>query len=319
MFGRSDSAGGKLIASAERDARAADWVARRDRGELTTEEHSAWQAWIAEDPRQHGAYLRAEAAWARLAQTAPGQAVVFNRRRLLYAGGAAAAAVPLALGARMALNGGAERAYASATGEILELVLAPGVAVKLDAQSRLRVRSDARRTRIALDGGRVWLDVASSAAPVVLKAASVELTSQAVSLGAAREADRLSLLVASGGARARADRDLAIEPLTKVSFSAGRYLDAQPVAQEAIDQARAWTEGRLIFDGETVAEAADAFNRYNRLQIKVVGPVIARRRVVGYFRLDDPQAFCAAVVASFGAQVIARPGALVLQDVRTNA
>lgn len=41
------------------DEKAADWIARLDRGPLTAEETRALEAWLAGDPRRRGALLRA--------------------------------------------------------------------------------------------------------------------------------------------------------------------------------------------------------------------------------------------------------------------
>ena len=41
------------------DEKAADWIARLDRGPLTEEEAQALESWLAGDPRRRGALLRA--------------------------------------------------------------------------------------------------------------------------------------------------------------------------------------------------------------------------------------------------------------------
>jgi transmembrane sensor len=315
MSDHSDKGDPASSAADHRDAEAAGWITRLDQGPLSAQDQARFQAWLAEDVRQHGAYVRATAAWTRLNQSAPAELSRFSRRRSLFAiGGAVAAALPLYYGARMALEIAGERTYESATGEIINLALAPGVAVKLDAQSRLRARLDGARVRIVLDAGRAWFDVAST--PLLLKAAHVEVQGGVASFGAVRSAERLSLLVARGNLiiKAAADREFVAAPMTKVSFAGGRYVDSVPVDQGAIDQANAWTAGRLIFDGETVAEAAAAFNRYNRVKIKVVGQMVAQRHVVGYFRLNNPKIFCLAAANAFGARVTVREDVLILDD-----
>lgn len=56
-------------------------------------------------------------------------------------------------------------------------------------------------------------------------------------------------------------------------------------------QALAWAEGRLVFHGQSIAEAVREFNRYNRLQLRVQDAALAARPVSGVFNADDPEAF----------------------------
>jgi transmembrane sensor len=49
------------LSSAEVYDQAAYWVAKRDAGPLTPEEQAALEAWLALDPRHHGAFVQAVA------------------------------------------------------------------------------------------------------------------------------------------------------------------------------------------------------------------------------------------------------------------
>ncbi|MEJ1960796.1 MAG: hypothetical protein WDO56_04325 [Gammaproteobacteria bacterium] len=52
----------------------------------------------------------------------------------------------------------------------------------------------------------------------------------------------------------------------------------------------AWSERRLVFKQESLAEIVTQFNRYNRSpRFTVVGTSIAERRYSGAFNADDPQ------------------------------
>ncbi|MNC99026.1 hypothetical protein D3C83_171720 [compost metagenome] len=56
-------------------------------------------------------------------------------------------------------------------------------------------------------------------------------------------------------------------------------------------------------DGETLAEAAAEFNRYNDRQIVIDDPALGQERLVGYFRATDPESFARAAANTLGAQV----------------
>ena len=93
----------------EIDNLAAHWATRRDLGTLSPEEEAEFQNWLAADNRHLGAYGRAEAVLFRLERlngtsldAAPSQnshPSSWNRRRLIWAG-SAAASVAAAIGDR---------------------------------------------------------------------------------------------------------------------------------------------------------------------------------------------------------------------------
>jgi ferric-dicitrate binding protein FerR (iron transport regulator) len=59
----------------------------------------------------------------------------------------------------------------------------------------------------------------------------------------------------------------------------------------------------LQFTDETIAQAANAFNRYNARKIVIDDPAIADRRVGGKFLATDPESFVAALRIMMGIQV----------------
>jgi len=65
--------------------------------------------------------------------------------------------------------------------------------------------------------------------------------------------------------------------------------DATPVQKVDSGRALAWSEGQLIFDSTPLSDVADEFNRYNRMQLHINSPELARRTVSGVFRASDPE------------------------------
>jgi transmembrane sensor len=63
-----------------------------------------------------------------------------------------------------------------------------------------------------------------------------------------------------------------------------------------------WRSGMLVFNQQTLAEAAEQFNRYNARQIMVEGP--ARRiRIGGSFKADNVDVFVLLLHRGFGLSV----------------
>jgi len=80
--------------------------------------------------------------------------------------------------------------------------------------------------------------------------------------------------------------------------------DATPVQKVDAGRALAWAQGRLVFDSTPLSEVADEFNRYNRVQLRIGSPELARRTISGVFQASDPQTLIDFIGA--GAHVIVR-------------
>ncbi|HEY2401010.1 MAG TPA: FecR domain-containing protein, partial [Steroidobacteraceae bacterium] len=72
------------------------------------------------------------------------------------------------------------------------------------------------------------------------------------------------------------------------------------VGLEELNRKLSWTAGLLSFQGETLAEVTDEFNRYNRKHLIVTDPSIANRRIGGAFQATDPESFVSALRKGFG-------------------
>jgi transmembrane sensor len=88
-----------------------------------------------------------------------------------------------------------------------------------------------------------------------------------------------------------------------VLLTAGQQLivqhsgSAEPV--RAVDTARAlaWSQGRLVFENDTLADVVSEFNRYNRTQIRITDEGLATRRVSGIFEATDAETLLAFIQA----------------------
>jgi transmembrane sensor len=69
----------------------------------------------------------------------------------------------------------------------------------------------------------------------------------------------------------------------------------------------AWRDGRVDFAGETLADAAADFNRYNTRQIVISDAALGRERFYGRFRVEDVDGFAEAVRQTLHATVATGP------------
>jgi hypothetical protein len=99
----------------------------------------------------------------------------------------------------------------------------------------------------------------------------------------------------------------------QLSIAAGRA-SVEKVSPQELERRLSWatvqqTDGWLVFRGETVRQAADAFNRYNERQLVVGDPEVARLRLGGKFRANDVDGFVATLEVTHGVRAVRAPSA----------
>jgi len=72
--------------------------------------------------------------------------------------------------------------------------------------------------------------------------------------------------------------------------------DAGPGTAEhnvRLDETTAWTRQQLVFNGRTLGDVADEFNRYNRERIVIDSTELRAEQITGVFKANDPASFLA--------------------------
>lgn len=304
----------------EIDDEACAWALRLDGRDLDLADDPELDAWLAADPRRRGAFLRAQAALSlldrgrALADTPPVLTRSPSRRGLLIAGaGGGAVAAGLAASALLSAE---VRRYATGLGEIRRVPLQDGSLIAINTRSDLEVALSSHLRRVKLDAGEAWFEVAKDAArPFVVQAGPVRIRAVGTAFSVRRQDEGCDVLVTEGVVEAwldgAADRPARLAAGFKSLIAAGR--DAITVqAPEDIERSLSWRTGSIALDGQSLAEAAEEFNRYNERRIVIDDPDLAKRRFVGLFRTNDPEGFSAAVAATIGARVTMKPGIISL-------
>jgi transmembrane sensor len=87
-------------------------------------------------------------------------------------------------------------------------------------------------------------------------------------------------------------------------------LETRWVAMAELERHLAWMNGNLFFQGETLSEAVEEFNRYNWRKLKVADPAISHLRLGGKFETTDVDAFVEALNTLYGirATTLGDPG-----------
>lgn len=310
------------MSAADIEKLAASWLARQDAAVLSVEEQAEFDAWIAEDDRHLGAYMRLRAVWARLdrlgALRPSGAEAVIRQSSVLRHWRSAAAA---AMVAAMLAGGGyygwkrpePSKTFDTAIGEVRRLNMEDGSVVEMNTNSELNVAYSDHSRDIWLAHGEGNFTVAKNKSrPFIVHAgdATVTAVGTAFSVDATRP-DQLRVAVSEGTVAVRRGKGepsyvTAMQVLTVPTGEQQKEETPQLVVAtaEQIDKHLAWRKGMLVFSGESLSEAAAQFNRYNQRQISVTPrAAAAAARVGGVFQTRDVEGFARATAASFGLTV----------------
>ena len=303
----------------EIDRQAGLWLARADRG-LSSDEEDELDAWLAADPRRVGAYgrMRAVALHAERSQalgpdvdldrlSPSAGAFGLSRRRLFAAGGGLAAALTgvAVVGVGWMARG---RTHATGLGEVRVEALSDGSLMTLNTASRVRVDFSDRQRTIHLLEGEALFDVAKDAArPFIVDAGDTVVRAVGTSFTVKRLGRQpVQVLVREGRVEVRKPaagaRPVSAAANTRVistTDSPSAPLAAVAVEPESLNSALAWRQGRIVFEGQTLLEAAQEFARYSDTRIVMDDPTLAAERVSGLYQANDPVGFAQAIAVAF--------------------
>ena len=305
---------------------AARWVARLDND---ASRRAEFETWVANDKRRYIAFVRAQAAFGMLdvlgpeaRDDAPDSKVrsalkgpLLTRRRMLV--GAAAAAVPLALGVGLGFLRRAG-AYETSFGEVKTVPLPDGSSMTMNTGSRVLASFHPRARHIEVATGEVSFDVVHDAGrPFVVKTDFARIQSTVTRFLVRAERTGSEVVVEQGSVDAWSERGserdaMRLGPGARLYATNASLVPLQPLNPDELERNLAWRNGHVVFDGETLADAVERLNAYNEKKIVLADRGLANERVVGYFKLKDPAAFATAVAAAFGAQAKATPDAILL-------
>jgi transmembrane sensor len=185
--------------------------------------------------------------------------------------------------------------------------LADGSSVTLNTDTDLRVHITAGSRDLALTRGEAIIKAAhDETRPVrLVVGATVIRTSGADFDVRKRASGQVDVLVSEGRVATETEAgwlSLNHPARERGIVSAGYMASIRPGDIEVsrldtgeLARRTAWLRDVLDFHGETLAQAAEDFNRYNTRKIIIDDPKIAARRVGGVFLDTDPDSFVAAL------------------------
>ena len=304
---------------------AALWVVRLSES-VDPREQAAFEAWRAQSVEHEIAYEREAAAWERLDRAAalrdPSFAVGGERLSALLtpprprrsarriAAIAATLLIAATAGGAVWFSLSPSQAYATAVGEHRLVRLSDGSTIELNTDTQVVVHYRHGARSVELVHGEALFHVVRDGRPFAVTTAAGRVETRAADVTVRVRDDRTEATVKDGTAIAVgpvAGESAALGADAEVVLSDG-VATVQAVSSDEIDRQLAWRQGAIALNGQTLAEAAAEFNRYNVRKITVADRATGTLRVGGYFRTADVDGFVAAVTRTFPVDAASQDG-----------
>ena len=288
------------------EAEAAAWHDRLGARSVTTQEIEDFFAWR-RTPANAEAYRRLEAFWAQTKNLAGDQDIAsavddaMSRRaerrsrlpRTSLGMVAVGAAFVLAFGGWSWWQG--RTTFGTSVGEQRIVQLADGSSVRLDTDSRIRVRFAEDQRFIELEAGQAMFDVAPDRErPFVVQAGQARVTAVGTVFDVRRDAAGASVTLVSGVVEVVSGRE---GRATRMSAGHRARLAPRETRIEAVDVAleTSWTDGSIVLRDTPLHEAVAEVNRYLTAKVELAPGRLQGVAVNGVFKTGDRDAFVSTV------------------------
>ncbi len=187
------------------------------------------------------------------------------------------------------------------------LALNDGTLVSVGPRTQLHNHFGERQRLLRLARGEALFEVTKDASrPFVVDAELAVVRATGTRFAVARRDFEVIVTVEEGSVLVSRNRARS----SAVALGAGQQAivakAGSPVVRRVdASRALAWSNRHLVFEDDTIAAAAEEFNRRNRVQI-VVDPALGVQRVYGQFHADDPTSFAESIAAGKKGVVLQR-------------
>lgn len=194
-------------------------------------------------------------------------------------------------------------------GERALLVLADGSKVTLNTDSAVRADYTGRERRLTLLRGEAFFDVAKNPTrPFIVTAGSRQVIAVGTAFNVRLQDQQVRVTLVEGTVRivptaipsAIANSEKQPEPVVTLEAGSALVTGADGIDRvESLDTARAtsWRSGKLVFEGDRLADVVAEMNRYSREKLEIADPALRDRKVSGVFEPTEGQAFAKALEA----------------------
>ncbi|WP_293708797.1 MULTISPECIES: FecR family protein [unclassified Stenotrophomonas] len=302
---------------------AADWLARLLSPECNATDHAAFEDWLAVSPQNVLDYAEAEhihqltgilKADPRLREMTPAPAShvsIARRKRTVHRSFAWAAALLLAVCGGLWLltdsrTTSSPTEYATEVGKQRHLDLPDGSTLLLDTNTRIQVSYQPAKRHVTLLRGQIQANVAHDGnRPFVVTSGIGSIRALGTVFQVKQLDDGTSVALLEGrvivSTEAGPHRDaIELRPMQELTYDAEGKLESPRTIEP--DHAESWTQGRLVFKEERLADLIAEFNRYSSDQLVLSQSELGEIKVSGAFNASDQPALLSALREGWGLQ-----------------
>lgn len=325
----TDAAGDRALQSpATRiEQRAAEWLEQRAFGRWADSDAAALDAWLQDSVDHQVAFYRLEFSWERTARLSALRSDLPRSRKAKprdWMGHVKLMTAAIAIAALFA--GGVYeyafapqgRTYATNIGGRKILTLPDGSQIELNTNTSVRLAADETGRKVWLTKGEAFFQVHHDAAhPFTVVVGDHVITDLGTKFLVRRQPDGMTVSLIEGSARVEAvgpdaqaqATDLKPGDIARATHASVSVSHTQ-IAK--LETTLGWQHGVLIFHETSLADAAAEFNRYNRKQLIVPDPVIAKLTVDGTFPSTRVETFARLARDVLGLRVESRGNQIVI-------
>jgi transmembrane sensor len=213
--------------------------------------------------------------------------------------------------------------YSTQTGERSTLRLIDGSVITLDTASTVSLDLTGHDREVRLLRGQASFDVVKDKTrPFVVYAADRRITAVGTAFDVRLSSDAVHVILMEGKVAVdqlavNPKESVRSSPLVRTDLQAGEELTAAvggaaKVREANVERSTSWREGRLVFEGDRIADAIAEMNRYSAAPIVIADTSIGDLKISGVFSTGKPQAFARALTEYFQIDAEAQGDATVL-------
>jgi transmembrane sensor len=205
--------------------------------------------------------------------------------------------------------------FVTARLERREVVLPDGSRVLLDGGTVLSTRINARERAVTLERGQAYFVVAKDASRpffVQVDQAKIMALGTAFDIKRGDGKDLVTLFHGRVRVENRSARGVSVatlEPGQRVSLTSSTRLTPYDVD---LDQARAWHQGKLVFEGATLREVVAEMNRQGSIPIRLTGSDQGYSGLRGTFETGDSESVLKSLELLYPIAVNRQPNEIVI-------
>jgi transmembrane sensor len=332
------------------EARAAQWLLRRDAQEWTTAEQEQLDAWLEESTAHQVSFLRLEVAlqqadrlkalragvpagsvpppgsWSISAvpsepiRPPSAQSATPERRKLRLSVAAVLAFLLIGSLYLVGMRVRGEQLYTTRVGEMKSVRLADGSQVTLNTGTQIRVSLRTAERRVDLESGEAFFLVAKDhSRPFVLHVADKTLIAVGTAFSVRRSANTdIQVLVTEGRVQLRSaanrpsDEGTALNAGT-ITRTLNNEVLVKAASEDETERLLSWRGGFVSFHNAPLAEAVAEFNRYTQKKLIIADPSIAVIPIGGKFRSNNVDTFLALLQQGFPIEIEQSDNRIVLK------